>query len=195
MRHAVDVDIDLFFHLQRFFDVVVDDGVVLDGDDTARTVVSQKPGRVVAHAGRQDTVVDRGRTAALDVAEDGGSGFDAGLPLDQLRHFGRVAAAFRENDDEVLFAGGDGLLHALDDVDVEVVLEFGDEDTGRADGDAGIEGDVPRLSSHDLDDGAAGVGLGRVTDHVDHLHDGIDGGIEADREVDFAQEGCFIMDL
>ena len=27
------------------------------------------------------------------------------------------------------------------------------------------------------------MGLGRVTDHVDHLHDGIDGGIEADREV------------
>lgn len=32
--HSVDVDVDLFFHLQRFLDVVVDDGVVLDGDDT-----------------------------------------------------------------------------------------------------------------------------------------------------------------
>ena len=183
MGHPVDVDVDLFFHLERFLDIVVDDGVVLDGDDTARAVISQESGRIVAHAGCQDTVVDGRRTAALDVTEDGGAGFDAGLSLDLTGHFRCIAAAFREDDDEVLLAGGDGLLHTLDDVDVEVVLELRDEDAGRTDGNAGVKGDVPRLSSHDLDDGAAAVGLGRVTDHVDHLHDGVHRGVEADGEV------------
>ena len=117
------------------------------------------------------------------MAEDGGTGLDAGLSLDLTGHFRCIAAAFGKDDDEVLLAGGDGLLHTLDDVDVEVVLELGDKDTGRTDGNAGVKGDVPRLSSHDLDDRAAAVGLGRVSNHVDHLHDGVHRGVEADGEV------------
>ena len=72
-----------------------------------------------------------------------------------------------------------------DRLDVEGLL--GDEDLGRAAGDARVQGDPAGVPAHHLDDQDAVVGLGRRVQPVDGLGGDVDGGVEAEREVGAGQ--------
>ena len=74
---------------------------------------------MVAHERGVDAVAHGGRTAALDVAEHGGAGIDAGGRLDLVGQLLRADDALRHDDDEMLFAGGLGGAHALQDIALE----------------------------------------------------------------------------
>lgn len=52
----------------------------------------------------------------------------------------------------MLFAGGRGSEHLLDNVFLKIKGDFRDDDAGCADGDADIEREIPRPAPHHFDD-------------------------------------------
>ena len=68
-------------HGQGHVDIVVHNLIAGDGNNTVVDALIQQVNGVVAHQGGVHTVTNRGRTAALDVAQNRCTGVNAGSGL------------------------------------------------------------------------------------------------------------------
>jgi radical SAM protein with 4Fe4S-binding SPASM domain len=152
-----------------------------------------------------------GRTAALDVTENDGAGFETGALLDlagedladstQAKMAEFVAAdilqnggtalhvsaagklgAFGGNHDAEITATGVALANQLGDL-IDVEGDFGDEDDVGAATDAAVSGDPAGVTAHDFDDDDAVVRFGSGMDAVNGAGGDVDGGVESKGEI------------
>ena len=89
---------------QAFLDVDVGNEVCVRYDNAVGLALHQSAYRCVAHAGRHDTIHGGRRAAALDVAEDGNAGVDAGRFVDLVCDLLCGAVALCDDDDVVVAA-------------------------------------------------------------------------------------------
>ena len=115
------------------------------------------------------------------MSEDGCSRLDAGRCLDALRHRCAVADTLGVDDDIVLLASLTRLDDTIDDRLLIAIVTLRKKDLLRTVCDTAPEGDVTGTTAHNLDDRATLVRGRGITQLIDRLHRGIDGGIEADR--------------
>ena len=167
-------------HLQRLVDGVVHQGLPPHPDDAVVLALVDQADGAVAHGGGVDAVPQGGRAAALDVAQNGGAGVDAGAGLDLVGDLLGMADALGDDDDEVVLAGLFGHLDAVEDVALHIELVLGQQHGHGARGDGHVQGDVAGVAAHDLHHAAPVVALGGVAQLVDHLHGGVHGGVVAD---------------
>src|SRR5699024_7222129 len=107
-------------------------------------------------------------------------GINAGAGLDLVGQLLSMTNTLGYDHDEVLLAGLLGLVHAGDDVVVQIVGTLGNQDSQSAGGDAHVQGNVASVTSHNLNHTAAVMALGSVAQLIDHLHSGVHGGVVAD---------------
>ena len=180
MRYAVQIHIKLAGHLKRLSDIEIDDLAVLHDDDAVLLVCLEELDGAVAHLARHNAVTERRGAAALHMAENRRAGLDAGLLLNALGKAVNTADTLSDQNNEMLLTRPLGKAHPIDDVALEIVLHFGNEDGRSADGDTGLQGEIAAAAAHNLNDAAAVVRLGRIAQTVDHLHCGVHGGVKAD---------------
>ncbi len=152
----------------------------LHADDAVVLSLFQQADSVVTHGGSVYAVAQSGRTAALDVAQDGGTGINAGAGLDLVGDLLRVANALGNDDDEVALAGALRLGDLIEDVVLHVEFLLRQQDRHCTRGDGNVQSDVTRIAAHDLDNAAAVVALGGVAQFVDHFQSGVHRSIVAD---------------
>ena len=177
---SVTVHLQVLFALERLLDGDLDDAALLGGDDAVAAALGKGTNGVIAHTGGGFAVARVGGAAALDMAEDGYARLHADGIVDLFADVHRAAGAFGHDDHEVGVAGEAGILNALDNVLLEVDRVLGHEDGRGTDGDADVQRQEACVSAHDLDHGAALVGLHGVAQLVDALDGGVAGGVEAD---------------
>ena len=161
-------------------DIVVDDLIAGDGDNTVVDALIDQVDGVVAHQRSVDAVTHRGRTAALDVAQNGCAGVDTGSSLDLVGQLLGTDDALGHDDDEVLLAGDLGLAHALQDVALEVEGDLRQQDSDSAGSDADIQGNITGVVAHNLNDAATVVALGGVAQFIDSLDSSVHGRVVTD---------------
>jgi hypothetical protein len=176
-----------------------DGGVVLDGlferceldlaaNDADGHVVGafdERFDRFVAKTGGEDAVHGGWTSAPLQVAEDR----DPCVEMREggLHFFGNGVGttgiiAFGNDDDVAGFLAFPTCAELFDEV-FDMGGRLGHQYGLGTAGDAGTHGDEAGIFAHDLDKEEAVVGIGRVADLVDHLHDAVDGGVVADGEI------------
>ena len=84
IRHLVSLEIERLLHFERFENVKIDDVGVFHNNNSVAYAVFEKVYAVIAHLGRNNSVLCRGSAAALDVSENGFSRFNARLFLNAL---------------------------------------------------------------------------------------------------------------
>lgn len=92
-------------HFKSLIDGVIHEVLPLHADDAVVLSLFQQADSVVAHGGSVYAVAQSGRAAALDVAQNGGAGINAGAGLDLVGDLLRVADTLGNDDDEVALAG------------------------------------------------------------------------------------------
>ena len=103
--------------------------------------------------------------------------------MDPLADLNRAARALGHDDHEVRVAGQARLADPVDDVPVKIDRLFRHQNGRCARSQTDIECQMARVAAHDLNHGAALVGLHRVTQTIDGLHGRIGGGVVADRVI------------
>ena len=94
-----------------------------------------------------------------------------------------MSDSFSVDDDVMLFAALSVLNDPVDQVLLIAVVALRKENILRAVGNTAPESDISGISSHNLDDTAALVGGGSITDFIDGFHRCVYSGIETDRIV------------
>ena len=92
----------------------------LHADDAVILPLLQQADGVIAHCGGVHAVTQGGRAAALNMAQNCGTGVDAGAGLNLVGDLLRVADALGNDHDEVTLAGALGLGDFIEDVVLHV---------------------------------------------------------------------------
>ena len=153
--HTIHIRIERLGHLKRLVDGGSENAGVPIADDAAFGSVDQLFHGKVAHAGCHDTVTGGRRAAALDVAQDGDTGFEPRLFGDALGDLLALADALRHDDEVVVLVTHSAHADLLDDVPFKVERKLRRNDGGRTDGKADVNGEMACVPSHDLYDGHA----------------------------------------
>ena len=77
--NPVKLEIKGLLHLQSLFDIVIDQVVVFDTDDSVALAFEKQLDRMISHPARDNTIPDRRAAAALHMAEDGRTGLKSCL--------------------------------------------------------------------------------------------------------------------
>lgn len=106
------IAVNRLVHGQCNVDIVVNDLVTGDGNNTVVDALVQQINGVVAHQRGVHAVTDRRGAAALDVAQNGCTGVNAGGRLDLVGQLLRTDNALGHDDNEVLLARDLGLARS-----------------------------------------------------------------------------------
>ena len=109
VAHVHEDRVNALGHLEGLIYGVIHQLLTLHADDAVILALLEQADSVVAHSRSVHTVTQRGRAAALDVAQNGGTGVDTGAGLDLVGDLLRVADALCDDDDEVTLDGAIGL--------------------------------------------------------------------------------------
>ena len=93
IAHVHEDRVDALGHLESLIYRVIHQLLTLHADDAVILALLEQADSVVTHSRSVHTVTQRGRAAALDVAQNGGTGVDAGAGLDLVGDLLRVADA------------------------------------------------------------------------------------------------------
>ena len=90
-----------------------------------------------------------------------------------------IGNAFRHNDDEVLFAGNLGLAHTLENVTLKVERTLRQQHSQSTGSNADVQRNIACMVAHNLNNTAAVMALGGITQFINGLYRGIHGCIIA----------------
>ena len=82
IAHVHEDRVDALGHLESLIYRVIHQLLTLHADDAVILALLEQADSVVTHSRSVHTVTQRGRAAALDMAQNGGTGVDAGAGLD-----------------------------------------------------------------------------------------------------------------
>ena len=154
--------------------------LTLHTDDAVVLTLLQQADSVIAHCGSIHAVTQSGRATALDMAQNGSTGIDAGAGLDLVGNLLRVANALGNDDNEVALTGALRLGDFIQNVVLHIEFLFGQQHSHGTGGNGNVQSDVTRIAAHDLDHAAAVMALGGIAQLVDHFQGGVHCGIVAD---------------
>ncbi len=137
--------------------------------------------RVSTHDRRIESVLTGRIAAALHVAKNRCSCLDSCRRLDSLCHGGRVSDSLSIDNDMMCLSFLPASDNVVDQLLLIVIIFLGKKDILRAVCNACPECNVPRMSAHYLDDGAALMGRGGISYLVNRLHRGVDRRVKTNR--------------
>src|ERR1700761_7164845 len=106
----------------------------------------------ITHAAGDQPVHTRGRPTALDMPEDTNAGIGRGDTfLDHLGNVFRAPVTFGYNDDIYQFFASFFFKQRIDQL-FDIRFAFGNEDILGPRGNAAVQGDIPGVTAHHLDD-------------------------------------------
>ena len=120
IAHVHEDRVDALGHLEGLIYGVIHQLLTLHADDAVILALLEQADGVVTHSRGVHTVTQRGRAAALDMAQNGGTGVDAGAGLDLVGDLLRMTDALGHDDDKVALAGALGLDDLIEDVALHI---------------------------------------------------------------------------
>ena len=127
-----------------------------------------------------NTVTGCWRATALDVPENRNTGFDADVLFDPLCDIDSRCRTFCNNDHVVRKAVEPSVADLFDNILFKAEFALRDQNRSCADSQTDIQGQMARMATHDLYDGATLMRLHGVTELVDAFNGSVCGSVETD---------------